>query len=111
MGVTADEVASAFDGLNDNCRAAVYREFSNAYTPRLPAADPADLEEFSESSAGRILVKEWGDDAGRKLATALYRWERTVEGLSDAEFAELDDFYRLRLRPQERAAVLRRLAA
>ncbi len=111
MGVTAEEVASAFDGLGDNVRAAVYREFASAYVPQQPATDPADLETFAESGAGRILVGEWGDDAGRKLATALYRWERTVEGLSDAEFAELDDFYRLRLRPQERAAVLRRLAA
>ena len=111
MGVTAEDVAVAFDTLGDNVRASVFREFSNPYTPALPAADPADLEDFAESSAGQILVKEWGDDAGRKLATALYRWERTVEGLSDQEFAELDDFYRLRLRPQERAAVLRRLAA
>ena len=111
MGVTADEVASAFDGLGDNVRAAVYRELGSAYVPQQPAADPADLEEFSGTSAGQILVREWGDDAGRKLAVALYRWERTVEGLSDTEFAELDDFYRLRLRPQERAAVLRRLAA
>jgi hypothetical protein len=79
--------------------------------PQQPAADPADLETFAGSGAGRILVGEWGDEAGRKLATALYRWERLTENLSDSEFAELDDFYRLRLRPQDRAAVLRRLAA
>lgn len=33
-----------------------------------------------------------------------------IEPLSDLEAEELDDFYRSRLRPNERAAVLRRLA-
>ena len=79
--------------------------------PQQPAADPADLETFSESGAGRILVEEWGDEAGRKLATALYRWDRMIADLTETEEAELDDFYLNRLRPQERAAVLRRLAA
>jgi hypothetical protein len=65
MGVTADEVASAFDGLGDNVRMAVYREFSNAYVPQQPTADQADLETFAGLGAGRILVPEWGDDAGR----------------------------------------------
>ena len=111
MGTTADEVASAFDGLGDNVRAAVYRELGSAYVPQQPAADPADLAEFSGTSAGQILVEEWGDEAGRKLAVALYRWDRMIADLTETEEAEIDDFYRLRLRPQERAAVLRRLAA
>ena len=97
--------------MGDNVRASVYRELSNAYTPQLSAADRADLETFAESGAGQILVREWGDEAGRKLATALYRWDRMTEDLTETEEAEIDDFYLNRLRSQERAAVLRRLAA
>ena len=111
MGVTADEVISAFDGLADNTRASVYKEFGNPYTPQQPAADSNDLATFAESGAGRILVGEWGDEAGRKLAVALYRWDRMIADLTETEEAEIDDFYLKRLRPQERAAVLRRLAA
>ncbi len=66
---------------------------------------------FAGSGAGQILVREWGDEAARKLAVALYRWERLIADLSETEEAEIDDFYLRRLRPQERAAVLRRLAA
>ncbi len=111
MGATADEVASAFDGLGANVRMAFYRELGSAYVPQQPAADPADLETFSESGAGRILVEEWGDEAGRKLATALYRWDRMIADLDETEEAEIDDFYLNRLQPAERAAVLRRPAA
>ncbi len=104
-------ITTAIDGLDDNVRASVYREFSNAYTPRLPAADRDDLDRFAESGAGQILVKEWGEAAGRNLAIALYRWDRMTEGLSDTEFAEIDDFYLRRLGANEKASVLRRLAA
>ncbi len=45
------------------------------------------------------------------MPIGLYRWERLVSPLSDDEFKQLDDFYRNRLRPHERTAVLRRLAA
>ncbi len=70
----------------------------------------ADLEEFANTSAGDILVDEWGAEAAHKFSVILFRWERLTEPLSDAEFDQLDDFYRNRLRPHERAAVLRRLA-
>lgn len=110
FGATAPDVIAAFAGLSENCQAAAYREFGTPYVPQLPPASPDDLAEFNGTSAGQILAKEWGQDAGRRLAVALFRWERLTENLSDTEFAELDDFYRLRLRPQERAAVLRRLA-
>ena len=56
-------------------------------------------------------MEEWGNDAARRLAVVLHRWERLVTPLSDTEFKQLDDFYRNRLRPHERAAVLRRLSA
>ncbi len=52
-----------------------------------------------------------GTDAGRRLAIAFYPWERLVDPLTEAEFEEIDDFYKNRLRSYERAAVLRRLAA
>ncbi len=111
MGDTADEVVAAFDVLDDNVRAATYGELARAYVPRQPPADAGDLEEFANTSAGKLLVPERGDAAGRRLAIALFRWERLVDLLSDREFGELDDVYRNRLRPHERAAVLRRLAA
>lgn len=110
MGEAAAEVAQAFDGLPDNVRASVHREFATAYVPRLPPADRDDLEQFAQSSAGKILVKEWGGDAARRLAVALYRWDRLTFRLNDDDFDALDDFFRKRLRPQERAAVMRRLA-
>ncbi len=69
------------------------------------------LASYRGTRAGRILVEEWGDEAGRKLATALYRWDRMIADMTETEEAEIDDFYLRRLRPQERAAVLRRLAA
>ena len=76
-----------------------------------PAADPADLETFSQSNTGQILVREWGESAGRNLAVALFRWDRMIENLSDRDVAAVDDFYLRRLGAGERAAVLRRLAA
>lgn len=63
------------------------------------------------TGAGRILAGEWGADTPRRLAAALYRWGRLTGELTDAEFDEIDDFFRNRLRPTERAAILRRLAA
>ncbi len=83
------------------------RPFSRA---RLPAADKNSLVQFGATSAGRILVSEWGADAARRLAVALHRWDRLTADLSDDEFDQLDDFFRVRLQPQERAAILRRLA-
>ncbi len=66
---------------------------------------------YRGTRAGRMLVGEWGDEAGRRLATALYRWDRMIADLTETEEAEIDDFYLNRLQPQERAAVLRRLAS
>lgn len=110
MGETADVVAQAFEGLDDNVRASVYRELANAYVPRLPPADKDTLAQFAETGAGKILVAEWGADAAHRLNTALFRWDRMTDDLDDTEFDEIDDFFRNRLRPHERAAVLRRLA-
>lgn len=112
IGASANEVASAFDGLDDNVRAAVFAEFGNPYVPQLPEADAADVAQFTqEASAGKILGAEWGDETPRKLANVFHRWGRIVERLSDTEFVELDDFWRNRLRANERASILRRLAA
>lgn len=112
IGASANEVTMAFDGLDDNVRAAVYAEFSNPYVPQLPQADSADVAQFTqEASAGKILGAEWGDETPRKLANVLYRWDRLTERLSDTEMVELDDFWRHRLRANERAAILRKLAA
>ena len=57
------------------------------------------------------MTPEWGTDAPRKLAVALFRWDRITEGLSDRDVAAVDDFYLRRLHANERAAVLRHLAA
>ena len=56
-----------------------YAELARAYVPRQPPADAGDLEEFANTSAGKLLVPEWGDDAGRRLAKqnqsdSLSRW-------------------------------------
>ena len=110
MGDTANDVVMAFEGLSDNVKGATYAELARAYVPRLPPADEADVEEFAETSAGKLLIPEWGADAGHKLAVALFRWERLVTPLTESEFAEIDDFYRRRLRPRERAGILKRLA-
>ncbi len=56
------------------------------------------------------MTREWGADAARKLAVALHKWDRLTFHLNDDEFTELDDFFHVRLRAHERAAVLRRLA-
>ena len=111
LGSAADEVAQAFDGLDDNVRGAVYRELASAYVPRLPPAEASDVKAFEQTSAGEILASEWSADTPQRLAIVLHRWERLTADLTDDEFAELDDFYRVRLRPVERAAILRRLAA
>ena len=111
IGPAAEEVAQAFDGLPDNLQSAVYREFSNAYVPATGSADGDTLAQFGGTGAGKILVAEWGADAARRLNVALFRWARMTEDLNETEFDALDDFYRVRLRPQERVAVLRRLAA
>ncbi len=112
MGDSAGAVVQAFEGnLPDNAKAAVYKELSNPYVGQVPAADPADLADFAEGGAGKILVKEWGASARQNLARALFRWDRLTFGLDDADFAALDDFYLNRLTASERASVLRRLAA
>ena len=79
-------------------------------TRRFPAASPDELAQFSETGAGTILAAEWGADARNKLAVALFRWDRLSAPLDDATFDALDDFFRNRLRPEERASVLRTLA-
>ena len=111
MGASGADVSAAFDGLPSNVQASVYREFASAYVPPQPAADAADLATFAESGTGQILTQEWGESAGRNLATALFRWDRMVENLSDRDVAAVDDFYLNRLQPNERTSILRRLAA
>ena len=111
MGASADDVSAGFDGLPDNVRGAIYKEFARAYVPQQGDADADDLATFAASGTGQILVREWGESAGRNLATALFRWDRMIENLSDRDVAAVDDFYLRRLGAGERAAVLRRLAA
>ncbi len=111
LGDAADDVVAAFDGLDGNVTGAVYKELASAYVPRLPSADKNSLDQFGATGAGRILVSEWGADAARRLAVILHRWDRLTADLSDDEFDRLDHFFRVRLQPQERAAILRRLAA
>ncbi len=84
---------------------------ADAYVPQQGDADADDLATFAASGTGQILVREWGESAGRNLATALFRWDRMIENLSDRDVAAVDDFYLRRLGAGERAAVLRRLAA
>ena len=60
---------------------------------------------------GKIWSRNGAKPQGANLAIALYRWDRMTEGLSDTEFAEIDDFYLRRLGANEKASVLRRLAA
>ena len=110
LGPSGAEVGAAFDGLSDAVRVSFYREIGNAYAPRQPPASRADTDQFAATDAGRILKQQWGQDVPRKLATVLYRWDRFAKNLSAAEFSEIDDFYRNRLRPHEKAAILRRLA-
>ena len=85
MGASADDVSAGFDGLPDNVQASIYREFASAYVPPQPAADAADLETFAESGTGQIMMREWRESARRNLATALFRWDRMIEGLSDRD--------------------------
>ncbi len=104
------EVNAAVLGLPDTCRAAVVREFGQSVGQWEPAS-AEDVAQFAETGAGKILAGEWRDAAPRHLGIALGRWDRLTADLSDDDFDKLDDFYRNRLTADERAAVLRRLAA
>jgi hypothetical protein len=101
---------SAFDGLPRRAQAALYREIGNAYVPRTAPADARTLADFAGRPEGKILAGQWGADAGHKLGRVLARWNRAVGGLSDAEFQQVDSFWRHRLRPDVKAAILNRLA-
>ena len=92
-------------------RVAIVRELGQPATG-FPNATTDELAQFFHgTSAGKLLRAEWTHDASHRLGVVLGRWERMVGAMSDAEFAEIDDFWRLRLTGPERAAVLRALAA
>ncbi len=86
MGDTAGDVAASFEVLSDNVRATTYAELARAYVPRLPPADDADVEAFANTSAGKLLVPEWGDDAGRRLAIALFRGGSILDADKGSKF-------------------------
>ena len=109
MGPQADQVAMAFEGLDDNVRVAVYRELGNTFSPRLPPSDADDLAIFAGLDHGGILTKEWGGETGRRLATAQHRWNRMVQYLDKGEQDILHDFFTKRLTAPERAAIVRHL--
>ena len=79
-------------------------------TPFYEAATDDQLAQFAETAAGKPLVEYWGEHAAGYLGIALARWDRINEVLEPEGVAELDDFIRNRLTPEERSHVWRALA-
>ncbi len=57
-----------------------------------------------------MAAAEWGSDTKARLATALYRWERMTVLLSDAEDAELHEYF-WRMTAKEQASIVQHLGA
>ncbi len=110
LGETADEIITAFAGLNGNAQSAFYRELGTGVAPRDLPGDDDQLAQFKETSAGQILAQEWGSESGERLARVMHRWDRLTENMPEADFDDLNDFFRNRLKPDERAAVMRVLS-
>jgi hypothetical protein len=78
---------SVFADLAEHAQTAIRHEL--ALPPDSPArpASEADLERFATTEEGAQLVKEWGKDAGRRLATVRARIDRMLIGGGDMEAA------------------------
>ena len=100
-----DEVNMAVAGLPDTCRIAVVKEFAQP-AASFPAATAEQLTQFRETGAGQLLMQEWGDSAAQRLGVILGRWDRLCSHLSNDDYLMLDDFFRVRLTPAERAGIL-----
>ena len=103
-------IADGFDGLANEIQIAVFRELAADPPQHVPLVDDEKLKEFAEAE-GSLLLPEWGNDARAKLTTALSRWHRALEPLSEADVYELHEFVSERLSMEERASILRTLAA
>jgi phage-related tail protein len=65
-----------FDELPEQAQRVIQQELSRPPdTPARPASE-ADLQRFATTEEGAQLVKEWGKDAGKKLATVRTRFDR-----------------------------------
>jgi hypothetical protein len=78
---------SVWADLPEHAQAAIRQEL--AMPPDSPArpASEADLERFSSTPEGAELAKEWGKDAGRKLAAVRARMDRMLLSGGDMEAA------------------------
>jgi hypothetical protein len=96
-----------FDDLPEHAQTAIRYELAQPPdSPARPASD-ADLKRFATTDEGADLVKAWGREAGRKLATVRARLDRLLRSGGDME-AAVDWFEQLT--SEEARGVLNALA-
>jgi len=78
---------SVFNDLPEHAQTAIRHELALLPNGPVRAASDADLVRFATTPEGAELVKTWGRDAGRKLATVRARIDRMLLSGGDMEAA------------------------
>ena len=97
---------AVFEELPERAQTAIRYELARAPdSPARPASE-ADLKRFGSTEEGAACIREWGEDAGRKLAIVRTRLDRLLSaGEMEAASVWFDE-----LPAAQAKAVLRALA-